>query len=171
MAFNDGICSAQHVAILYCRFLYARTWELVNLFVRTKYFSYHICYENIGRKHNKTPHLWTQETDRPWTDRTERDASKKNVLNKINKERTFTPGLKDCKKIKRKVSYNLNDLENLLIKWTVKVSSEKAWLLYEFPFSLNRGDKPNDAQAWKNYSLLCPVSTEDQFESSSKKNS
>ena len=38
-------------------------------------------------------------------------------------------------------------LQNLLIKLTVKVSSEKAWLLYEFPFSLNPGGKPNDAKA------------------------
>ena len=45
-----------------------------------------------------------------------------------------------------KVSQNLEDLQNLLIKLTVKASSEKAWLLYEFPFSLNPGDKPNDAQ-------------------------
>ena len=66
---------------------------------------------------------------------------KKNVLNEINK------GFKNCRKIKRKVSQNLDDLQNLLIKLSVKASSEKAWLLYEFPFSLNLGDKPNDAQA------------------------
>ena len=74
---------------------------------------------------------------------------KKNVLNKTNKEGTFAHGFKDCRKIKRKVSQNLEDLQNLLINLTVivKVSSEKAWLLYEFPFSLNPGDKPNDAQA------------------------
>ena len=71
---------------------------------------------------------------------------KKNVLNKTNKEGTFAHGFKDCRKIKRKVSQNLEDLQNLLINLTVivKVSSEKAWLLYEFPFSLNPGDKPND---------------------------
>ena len=28
------------------QFSYAETWELVNLFVGTKMFSYHICYEN-----------------------------------------------------------------------------------------------------------------------------
>ena len=44
-------------------------------------------------------------------------------------------------KIKRKVSQNLHDLQNLLIKLTVKVSAGKAWLLYEFPFNLNPGDK------------------------------
>ena len=49
-------------------------------------------------------------------------------------------------KIKRKVSHNLDDLQNLLINLTVKARSEK-WLLYEFPFDLNPGDKPNDAQA------------------------
>ena len=71
---------------------------------------------------------------------------KKNVLNYINQEGTFTLVFKDCKKIKRKVSQNL---ENVLIQLanTVKASSEKAWLLYEFPFSLNSGNKPNDAQA------------------------
>ena len=71
---------------------------------------------------------------------------KKNVLNEINKEGAFTQGFKDCKKIKKKVSYNLDDLQNL-IKLTVKASSEKAWVLYEFSFSLDPGDKPNDAQA------------------------
>ena len=69
---------------------------------------------------------------------------KKNVLNEINKEGTFTQGFKD--EGKRKVSQDLDDLQNLLIKLTVKASSEKAWLLYEFPFSLNPGGKPNDAQ-------------------------
>ena len=71
---------------------------------------------------------------------------KKNVLNEVNKEGTFTQGFKDCMKIKRKVSQNLDDLQNLLIKLTVKTSSEKAWLLYEFPFILYPGDKPNDVQ-------------------------
>ena len=69
-----------------------------------------------------------------------------NVLNEINKEGTFTRGFKDCNKIKMKVSQNLEDLQNLLIKLTVKGSSKKVWLLYEFPFSLNLGDKTNDAQ-------------------------
>ena len=80
---------------------------------------------------------------------------KKNVLNEINnKEGTFTKVFKDCNKIKRKVSQNLEDLQNLLIKLTVKASSEKAWLLYEFSFSLS----------------LYLVSTEDQFQANSKKN-
>ena len=41
---------------------------------------------------------------------------KKNILNEINKEATFPEGFKDCRKIKRKVSQNLDDLQNLLIK-------------------------------------------------------
>ena len=77
---------------------------------------------------------------------------KKNVLNEINKEGTFTQGFKD--EGKRKVSQDLDDLQNLLIKLTVKASSEKAWLLYEFSFSLS----------------LYLVSTEDQFQANSKKN-
>ena len=71
---------------------------------------------------------------------------KKNVLNEINKEGAFTQGFKDCRKIKKKVSYSLDDLQNL-IKLTVKARSEKAWVLYEFSFSLDPGAKPNDAQA------------------------
>ena len=63
----------------YCRFPYAGTWELVNLFVGTKNFSYHICYENIDRKYNKI--LRSQETDSPWrTDRTEQYASKEECI-------------------------------------------------------------------------------------------
>ena len=57
---------------------------------------------------------------------------KKNALNEINKEGTFTQGFKDCRKIKRKVSQNLDDLQNLLINLTVKASSEKAWLFISF---------------------------------------
>ena len=71
----------------------------------------------------------------------------KNLLNEINQEGTFSQCFNGCRKIKRKVSQNLDDLQNLLIKLTVKPSSEKAWLLYDFPFSLDLGDKPNDAQA------------------------
>ena len=73
----------------------------------------------------------------------------KNVLNEINKEETFNQGSKDSRKTKRKVSQNLEDLQNLLIKLTVKASSKKVWLglLYEFRFSLDPGDKLNDEQA------------------------
>ena len=43
-----------------------------------------------------------------------------------------------------------------MIKLTIKISSEKSWLglLYEFPFSLNPGDKPNDARACKTYFII-----------------
>ena len=94
----------------------------------------------------------------------------KSVLNEINKEGTFTQGFKDWRKIKREVSQSLDHLQNLLIKLTVKASAVKAWLLYDFLCSLNPGDKPPDAQTWKNYSSLYPISTEDQFQVYSKKN-
>ena len=55
------------------------------------------------------------------------------------------------------------DLQNLLIKLTVNTSAEKTWLFYEFAYSLNPGDKPNDAQTWKSYSSFYPVSSEDQL--------
>ena len=48
------------------------------------------------------------------TDRGQTELSnmlvKKNVLNEINKEGTFTQGFNDCRKIERKVSQNLDDL-------------------------------------------------------------
>ena len=40
-----------------------------------------------------------------------------------------------------------DDLQKLLIKLTVKARAERAWLLYEFLFSLNPPDKLNDAHA------------------------
>ena len=151
---------------MYCRFSYAGTWELLNLFVRTKNFSCHICYENIGRKIAKSKYsLVKRQIDHGQTE-LNNILVNKSALNEINKERTFTQGFKNWRKIKTKVSQNLDDLQNLLIKLTVKASSEKAWLLYEFPFSLNPGDKPNDAQTWKNYSSLY---TEDQFQANSEK--
>ena len=48
---------------------------------------------------------------------------KKNVLNEINKEGRYTQGFKNCRKIKRKVSQNLDDLQNLLIKLIVKAKT------------------------------------------------
>ena len=57
---------------MYCSFSYSGNRELVNLFVGTKIFSYHICYENIGRKYNKI--LKNEETNRSWTGRTEQYA-------------------------------------------------------------------------------------------------
>ena len=59
-------------------------------------------------------------------------------------------------------------LQNLLLKLSLK-ATEKAWLFYEFSFSLNPGDQPIDAQARKKYSSLYPKSTEDQFQANSKK--
>ena len=46
----------------------------------------------------------------------------KNVLSEIKKEKTFTQGFNDSRKIKRKVSQNLDDLKNLLVKLAVKAS-------------------------------------------------
>ena len=43
------------------------------------------------------------------------------------------------------------------------------WLLYEFPFSLNTNDIPNDAWALNSYSSSYPVVTEDQYQAFSKK--
>ena len=58
-----------------------------------------------------------------WTERTKQYARKENEINKVGTK--------------------LGDLQTLLIKLTVKASAEKAWLFYEFPFSLNPGGKPN----------------------------
>ena len=104
----DIVCRNRH-----SRFSYAGTWELVNLFVGTKNFSCHICYENIGRKHREQTELNNM-------------LVRKSVLNEINEKAAFTQGFNDCRKIKRKVSQNLDDLLNLVIKFTIKVSSEKA---------------------------------------------
>ena len=41
---------------------------------------------------------------------------RKNVLNELHKEGTFTQGFNDCRKIKMRVFQNLYDLQNLLIK-------------------------------------------------------
>ena len=101
-----------------------------------------------GRKHSKI--LKSQEINHGQTELNNM-LLKKSVLNGINKEGAFTQGFKDRRKVKRKVFQNLNELQNLLIKLTVKASVEKAWLLYEFPFNLNPGDKPNDKQTSKNY--------------------
>ena len=62
-----------------------------------------------------------------------------NVLNEINKGGTFTQfqGLQENQM--QNIS-KFRNLQNLLIKFTVKDSSEKAWLLYEFPFSSKPGD-------------------------------
>ena len=83
--------------------------------------SYHICYENI-KKCSKVK----RQTDHGQTELSNM-LVKKNVLNEINKEGTFTQGFKDCNKIKKKnfkeKSQNLDDLENLLIKLTAETVS------------------------------------------------
>ena len=72
---------------------------------------------------------------------------KKSSLSEIYKKGTFTQGFKDWSMIKRKVTRNLGELQDLLIKLTVlKPAQKKTWLFYEFPFSLNPGDKSNVAQ-------------------------
>ena len=43
------------------------------------------------------------------------------------------------------------DLLNGKLHFLCSTSSEKARLLCDFPFGLNPGDKPTDAQAWNNY--------------------
>ena len=79
-----------------CRFSYTGTWELVNLPVRTRNFSYHICYENIDRKHNKILQV-KRQTDHGQTE-LRNMLVRKNVLNEINKKGTFTQGLQENQK-------------------------------------------------------------------------
>ena len=96
---------------------------------------------------HKTAKYESRETDHRQTE-LDNMLLKKSVSNDVNRQGTFTQGFKDGRKIKRKVSQNLHDLQNLLIKLesAEKVSAEKAWLIYEFPFSLTPGDKPNVVQ-------------------------
>ena len=82
---------------------------------------------------------------------TEQYASKEEFIKSLNEVGTFAQGLNGWRKIKRTLSQNLDDLQNLLIKVTVKDRGKKAWLLYNFPFSLNPSEKSNDAQTWKSY--------------------
>ena len=45
---DSNICTKlliREQKIINCRFSYVESWELLNLFIRTKKFSYHICYE------------------------------------------------------------------------------------------------------------------------------
>ena len=67
----------------------AGTRKLVNLFVETNIFSYHICYENIA-KYSRVK----RQTDRGQTD-LNKMLVKKTVLNAKNKVGTFTQGFKD----------------------------------------------------------------------------
>ena len=48
--------------ITYCSFSYAGILELVNLFVRTKNFSYHICYENSSKTQQNTQDSGDRQT-------------------------------------------------------------------------------------------------------------
>ena len=132
-------------------FLYAMTWELVNLFVGTKIFSYHICYENIAK------YLRVKRKTDPEQTELNNMLVKRSVLNEINK---FTQVFKNWRKIKRTAHQNLDDLQNLLIKWTDKASAEKAWILSEIPFSLNPGDKNQ---------IMHQLEREDQFLTNLKK--
>ena len=68
----------------YCRFLYAETQELKSG-QKQKYFSYHICYENLAKvsKVNKQ------------TDRTKQYASKEESIKSLNKVGTFAQDFKD----------------------------------------------------------------------------
>ena len=109
-------------SVSYCRFSYAGTWEqknleqkicLICLFVKTEKFSSHICYENIGRKNSRIKILTSQDNGQ--TELNNMLVSKR-VLNKRNKEGTFTQCSKNRRKIKRKASQNLDNLQNLLIK-------------------------------------------------------
>ena len=88
--------------------------SLLLLFVRMDLgTSQSVCWEILatmfvmktGRKQNKI--LWSRDTDR-LSSYGQAELSnmllKKNVLNKINKEGTFTQGFKDCRKIKWNVS-------------------------------------------------------------------
>ena len=87
----------------YCRFSYTGTWELVNLFVGQKILAT-IFVIKTGRKHNKNSEVKREiQIDHGQTELSNM-LVKKNVLNEINKEGTFTQGFKDCRKIKRKVS-------------------------------------------------------------------
>ena len=105
-----------------------------------KIFSHHICYEKIAKDSRVK-----RQTDHGQTELNNISVKKK--LNEINKVGTSIQGFKDWKNIKRAAYKNLDDLQNLMIKLTVKASAEKAWLFHtEFSFSLNSGDKPNDAQ-------------------------
>ena len=110
-----------------------------------------------------------RQTDHAWTNRNEQYASKEEFI-KLNKERRSIPSRFQWLQKNQKESISkFRWPSKLKLNLTVKESSEKAWLLHEFPFCLNPGDKPNDAQAWKNYSSLYPVSAENQFQVNSKK--
>ena len=90
-------------------------------------------------------------------------------MKQIKKEHSLklsrTEGRLKGKYLKIQATFKTSDKVNCF-----KASGEKGWLLYEFPFSLNPGDKPNVTQTKQSYSPLYPASTEDQFQANSKKN-
>ena len=43
------ILEGTKITVGYCRFSYAETWELLNLFVGTKNYNYHICCKNLAK--------------------------------------------------------------------------------------------------------------------------
>ena len=115
-----------------------------------------------GQKHVHNKILWNQETDRPWTDRTEQYASKEEYIKWNKWRRNIQSRFQGLQENQKESIWKVRRPLKLADK--VKLAQRKrGYLLYEFPFGLNPGDKPNDAQAWKKYSLLYPVSTEDQF--------
>ena len=67
--------------INHCRFSYAGTWEIVNLFFGQKVLET-IFIMKTWAENNKIPTLKSrlQETDRPWKDRTEQYASKEECI-------------------------------------------------------------------------------------------
>ena len=108
----------------------------------------------------------------------------KQILSNTIQRNIFSPFMKCSMKSVRlngsNISFNIANFVSymkcwirlsrpLLIKLTAKTRAEKAWLLYEFPFSLNPSDKPDDTQTWKSNLSLYPVITEDQFQENSKK--
>ena len=93
-----------------CRFSYAGTWELVNLFVGTKKISYRICQENIGREHGIQQNTQETDTGRTW-------KVKRSVLNETNKGRNIHSRFQGLKEDQKESCFKtLDDLQNLLIK-------------------------------------------------------
>ena len=95
----------------------------------------HICYKNIAKILNSKE-----------TDRTEQYASKEECIKRNRQSRYIHSKFQGLKEDQKESIWKLDDLQNLLIKLTVKARAEKAWLLCEFPFSLNPSDESNDAQ-------------------------
>ena len=65
---------------VYCRFSYAGTWELVNLFVGTKNFNDRICDKNIDSKNSKILKSLETETGLTFTDAAEQYVSQEECI-------------------------------------------------------------------------------------------